>query len=112
MLETPFHNGDILRIQIGSLINEENQKTFRYTRPMIPQNGFYRLTLQRHEDSEHIPYIFDLSEANSPQEVKIHPKNDDSLQIWTGQESKLKQEFREAIEVVLNHDIFQERKDL
>lgn len=102
--DIPFLGGGSLQFQVGSLLNQNNEPVFRYTRSMQKVRSFYRITLQFLSDESHTPYVFDVIRSASAQ-LLIEADNTEAKQQWMLSAHPKTTALQEALETIYQRDI-------
>ncbi len=100
----PFRNSSELEILIGYLKTNE-QKFFRYTRPLNMINSRYVVTLHYCNDKQHIPYVYQLNYNIGNNKFEITAMNHDAQNIEQLKDSQMHQELMTALDCIIKKDI-------
>ena len=103
--EIPFREGKILRVQVGFLVDKSEQQRFRYTCPLEPVRGHYRITLQRMGDESYATLVFDVRKPSADAPLEISPDSEDARTLWNTPDQPLWSDVKNAVEVVFREDI-------
>ncbi|MCB0309251.1 MAG: hypothetical protein KDD48_07750 [Bdellovibrionales bacterium] len=101
----PFNEGRTIEYRVGYLLDENQEKLFRYTRSMKPVHDSFKITLQYETDSEHIPYVFKLHTQKRGDLPHIKPESASALDVWKTKPLPMFAELKTALEVITKDDI-------
>jgi hypothetical protein len=98
-----FHEGRTIEFQKGFILNEENQKIFRYTHSTEPILGKYRVTIHN-EDGETIKtYTFALSNSNN--QMHIECENAQAMELMKPLSNVIDITFHQLLSLIMKDGI-------
>lgn len=98
-----FHAGRSIEFQKGFIINEDQQKVFRYTHSSEPILGKYRVTLHDETDDAHKTYTFALFNQNN--QLHIECENQQAMELMKPITNVIDITFHQLLSLIMKDGI-------
>ena len=98
-----FHQGQTIEFQRGIILNENDQKVFRYTSSSEPILGKYRVTLHDESNEIHKTYTFALSNNNN--QLQIEAENTQAMELMKPLSNVIDMTFHQVLSLIMKEGI-------
>ena len=99
----PFHQGKTVEFQRGHILDENNEKIYRYTHSIEPILGKYRVTLHQEEGEDYKTYVFALSYQN--QQLQIECENTQAMELMKPLTNVIDITFHQLLSLIMKDGI-------
>ena len=98
-----FHQGKTIEFQKGYILNDQNEKIFRYTHSTEPFLGKYRVTLHKDEGETYKTYVFALSQQNN--QLHIDCENTQAIELMKPLSNVIDITFHQLLSLIMKDGI-------
>ena len=99
----PFHGGTIIEFQKGFILNEQQEKVFRYTHSVEPVLGKYRVTIHKEENEVHKTYTFAITSTNN--QLHIECENAQAMELMKPLYNVIDMTFHQLLSLIMKDGI-------
>jgi hypothetical protein len=98
-----FHGGQSIEFERGFILNEQDEKVFRYTSSTEPVLGKYRVTLHDESSEIHRTYTFALSNQNN--QFQIEAENAQAMELMKPLSNVIDITFHQILSLIMKEGI-------
>lgn len=98
-----FHEGRQIEFQKGYILNEGQEKIYRYTHSTEPVLGKYRVTIHQEEGETYKTYVFALSNQNN--QLHIECENKQAMELMKPLSNVIDITFHQLLSLIMKDGI-------